>query len=178
MFWSFFSHPTLTIRWILCINFGFTLTLMCVVALYTQYIPEFCGGKNHRREIWTHDLCQSRAVSYQIDHRESYVLAAVPQQFNKRRPFSFRRKCRQPYWTRRKSVTCLAHNGSAYRKQNKNRRFWKQPSLFHGLAILFWLLHLRTPRYYTRHFTPTQLAQKFGACTYAKNGDRKHRIRR
>ena len=34
-------------------------------------------------------------------------------------------------------------------------------SVFHGLAVEFWLLRVRTPC----HFTLTRLVQKLGACT-------------
>ena len=48
---------------------------MCV-ALYTQYFPESCEKKSqafYSGGIRTHDLCNSRAVSYQLDHRDCPV---------------------------------------------------------------------------------------------------------
>ena len=42
----------------------------CVLAVYTWYFPEFCENKSQAYDsswIRTHELCSSRAVSYQLD---------------------------------------------------------------------------------------------------------------
>ena len=47
----------------------------CVLALWNQYFREFCE-KNHRHNTrvgFEHNLCNSRAVSYQLDHRDCPV---------------------------------------------------------------------------------------------------------
>ena len=52
---------------------------MCVFALHTQYFPELCGKKTHTKTkayyssgTRTHDLCNSRTVSY-YRHRDCPV---------------------------------------------------------------------------------------------------------
>ena len=49
----------------------FTHTLMCVLELYNQYFPESCeqiSQAHYLDGIQTHDRCNSRAVSYQLDY--------------------------------------------------------------------------------------------------------------
>ena len=62
------------------INFGFTPKHRWLSALYTQYLPEFCGKKSqayYLNEIRTHGLCNSRAESYQVDLQDCLVAKAV-----------------------------------------------------------------------------------------------------
>ena len=54
------------------VNFGFLPIHRCVLALYTQYFPESCEKISqacYSGGIRTHDPCNSRAVSYQLDYR-------------------------------------------------------------------------------------------------------------
>ena len=47
-----------------------------MLALYTQYVPELCGKKLHAYYsggIRTKELCNYRAVSYQLDYRDCPV---------------------------------------------------------------------------------------------------------
>ena len=54
------------------ISFVFLPIHRCVLALYTQYFPESCEKISQACDsggIRTHDPCNSRAVSYQLDYR-------------------------------------------------------------------------------------------------------------
>ena len=58
-------------------SFWFLPIHRCVLALYTQYFPESCEKKTSQAcysgGIRTHDPCNSRAVSHQLDYRGCLV---------------------------------------------------------------------------------------------------------
>ena len=73
------------------IIFDFTHIHRCVSALYTQYLPEFCEKKSqayYSGGIQTHDRCNSRAVSYQLDHRDCTVYEKLTSHFDHKNTFS------------------------------------------------------------------------------------------
>ena len=66
-------------------------------------------------------------------------------------------------------LTTAQFHGAAYRKYSIGAHYGSREFCAYGKRISrvngeFWLLRVRTPRYY-RHSTLTRPTQKFGACT-------------